>query len=230
MADTPDTPHRTDRADRTETSQYFASEPSAASDPVTAALTLPDLRLDLASDRGVFARGRIDAGTKLLLLDGPAPVDGDRHLVDLGAGYGPIAVTLATRNPSATVWAVEVNERARELCRENAASAGLANVEVVAPDAVPPGLVVDRLWSNPPIRIGKPALRSLLAGWLGRLGPTGSAHLVVQKHLGADSLQRWLTDQGWPTTRRGSRGGYRLLDVESAVASAAAPSAEEIDR
>ena len=194
-------------------SQYFAESPDAASEPVSATLALPDLTLDLETDRGVFARGRIDPGTKLLLLDGPAPTPGDRHLVDLGAGYGPIGLTLAARNPTATVWAVEVNQRARELCRRNAEAAGLGNVRVVEPDGFPADVTVDRLWSNPPIRVGKEALHELLERWLGRLAPGGSAHLVVQKHLGSDSLQRWLARSGWPTERRRSRAGYRLLDV-----------------
>lgn len=195
--------------------QYFAPDPTAASDRMTASLVLPDLSLDLATDRGVFARGRVDPGTKLLLLEGPDPTAGDRHLVDLGAGYGPIALTLAARNPEAQVWAVEVNERARALCRENAETAGLANVSVVDPDGVPDDVVVDRLWSNPPIRVGKRVLHELLVRWLDRLGQDRSAHLVVQKHLGSDSLQRWLVGRGWPTERRASRAGYRLLDIRT---------------
>jgi 16S rRNA (guanine1207-N2)-methyltransferase len=192
---------------------YFDPVPTTASDRSTVELTLPDLRLTLATDHGVFGRSRIDPGTKLLLLDGPEPRSGDRHLADLGAGYGPIALTLAARNPQATVWAIEVNERARGLCRDNADAAGLANIEVVGSEGVPDGVVLDRIWSNPPIRIGKRELQALLLQWLERLGPGGTAHLVVQKHLGSDSLQRWLTGQGWPTIRRASKAGYRLLDV-----------------
>jgi 16S rRNA (guanine1207-N2)-methyltransferase len=194
-------------------SHYFDPSPSTASDRSTVELTLPDLSLRLATDSGVFARQRIDPGTKFLLLDGPQPHADDRQLADIGAGYGPIALALAIRNPAATVWAIEVNERARGLCADNAAAAGVDNLEVVAPEEVPAEVVFDRIWSNPPIRIGKAALRSLLGMWLARLRPDGSAHLVVQKHLGSDSLQRWLTEAGWPTERRGSRGGYRLLDV-----------------
>ena len=133
--------------------------------------------------------------------------------MDLGCGYGPIACALATRNPEATVWAVDVNERARDLCRSNAANAVLDGVRFVAPAEVPDDLSLDGLWSNPPIRIVKEALHELLNRWLGRLAPEGTAHLVVQRHLGADSLARWLDGVGWTTTRRGSRKGFRLLDV-----------------
>ncbi|MDH3681771.1 MAG: class I SAM-dependent methyltransferase [Acidimicrobiia bacterium] len=194
-------------------SHYFDADPGARSDRRLVELVLPDLSLRLETDSGVFARDAVDTGTKLLLLDGPEPQPGDRTLVDLGSGYGPIACALAVRNPTATVWAVDVNARARELCDANAHRAGLDNVRVVEPGAFPPDLVVDRLWSNPPIRIGKPALRDLLTRWLGRLGPAGSAHLVVQRHLGADSLHRWLNEAGWRVERRGSKKAFRLLDV-----------------
>jgi 16S rRNA (guanine1207-N2)-methyltransferase len=195
--------------------QYFDADPSTPSDPATVELVLPDVSATLHTDSGVFGKHRIDAGSKLLLLDGPASTPGDQQLLDLGAGYGPIAIALAVRNPDATVWAVEINSRARELCATNAAAAGLGNIQVVAPDDVPGHVRFDRLWSNPPIRIGKPALQQLLARWLDRLTDTGSAHLVVQKHLGSDSLHRWLEQNGWSTTRRSSRAGYRLLDVNA---------------
>lgn len=175
-------------------------------------LALPDGTLDLLTDRGVFSRGDIDPGTKLLLLEAPAPAASGDHL-DLGCGYGPIALTLARRAPGATVWAVDVNRRALELVRANAEAAGLANVRVAEPDEVPADVRFTTIWSNPPIRIGKTALHELLLRWLGRLAPDGRAVLVVQKHLGADSLARWLTEQGHPTTRLQSRVGYRLLEV-----------------
>jgi 16S rRNA (guanine1207-N2)-methyltransferase len=207
-------------ASPTDGSHYFDAAPASASAPRTVELALPDLRLSLASDRGVFAADHVDPGSKLLLLEGPPPVAGDHHLVDVGAGYGPIACALAVRNAGAVVWAVEVNARARELCAANARSAGLGNVRVVAPDELPGDLVVDRVWSNPPIRIGKAALHGLLLEHLARLRPGGTAHLVVQKHLGADSLQRWLTEQGYPASRRASRRAYRLLDVATGRGSA----------
>ena len=167
---------------------------------------LPGLHLELETDAGVFSADRLDPGTRLLLDTAPAPPPtGD--LVDVGCGYGPLALVLAARSPAARVWAVDVNERALGLCARNAARAGLANVRAVPPTE--PGLParVDAIWSNPPLRIGKQALHTLLAGWLGRLTPQGSAHLVVQRHLGSDSLHRWLEAEGWPVRRVASRAG-----------------------
>jgi 16S rRNA (guanine1207-N2)-methyltransferase len=192
--------------------QYFEPSPSSRSKPKEIRLDLPDLSLTLATDRGVFSPDRIDTGTKHLLLDGPVP-SSEGTLVDLGCGYGPIACALARRSPAATVWAIDVNERALELCRANAERLGLANVRVVPADEVAAAVVVDELWSNPPIRIGKAQLHHLLGTWLDRLAPTGRAVLVVQKHLGADSLHRWMESAGWSVDRRSSRAGYRVFEV-----------------
>jgi 16S rRNA (guanine1207-N2)-methyltransferase len=198
-------------------SQYFDRVPRVPSARRTIHVALPDGELDLLTDRGVFARDALDTGTRLLLLEAGAPAP-EGHLLDLGCGAGAIALTLARRSPGATVWAVDVNERAVELCRENAAHNGLANVTACAPDAVPGEVRFATIWSNPPIRIGKDALHELLSAWLGRLAEDGAACLVVQKHLGSDSLARWLTERGWTVSRRRSRAGYRLLDVHAAPA------------
>lgn len=199
---------------------YFTSSPGSASATKTVELALPEgALLRFATDRGTFSPDRIDAGTRVLLAEGPSTAT-TGTLVDLGCGYGPIAVSLARRaRPDAEVWAIDVNERARALCEANAAANGVGGqVRVAAPDDVPEGLVVDQLWSNPPIRIGKAALHELLATWLDRLRPgTGTAVLVVQKHLGADSLARWLTERGHRTTRLASRQAYRVLLVEAAA-------------
>jgi 16S rRNA (guanine1207-N2)-methyltransferase len=200
--------------------QYFTERPGAPSRPQHVSLALPDVTLALVTDRGVFAADRIDPGTHLLLQEVPSPPPaGD--LLDLGCGYGPIALTLARRAPAATVWAIDVNERALRLCIENAAADGLTNVRCVTPDEVPDGVRFATIWSNPPIRIGKGPLHDLLVRWLERLEPAGTARLVVQKHLGADSLAQWLTANGFPTRRRASRQGYRLLDVSGGPSPAA---------
>lgn len=198
-------------------SQYFAEEPGAAHRPGLVHVVLPDVHLELVTDSGVFSPGRLDPGTRLLLDTAPPPpAAGD--LLDLGCGYGPLALVLASRAPDARVWAVDTNRRAIALCGGNASRAGLANVHCVAvtgsspDDTRLPGRY-DLIWSNPPIRIGKPALHALLDSWLARLAPGAVAYLVVQRNLGSDSLQRWLESSGWTAARFAARAGYRVLEV-----------------
>jgi 16S rRNA (guanine1207-N2)-methyltransferase len=194
---------------------YFDEQPSAPSKPKQVELLLPDMALTLTTDRGVFGYGQVDSGSKLLLLKAPPlPATGD--LLDLGCGAGTLAVPMARRAPSATVWAIDINGRARELCAANAAANQAHNVRVVAPDEMPDDLRFAAIWSNPPIRVGKAILHGLLTMWLDRLTPDGRAVLVVQRHLGADSLHRWLGEQGHGVDRVASSGGYRVLDVRSA--------------
>jgi 16S rRNA (guanine1207-N2)-methyltransferase len=213
-------------------SQYFAEQPAATHRPGTVQVVLPDMHLTLATDSGVFSPGRLDPGTRLLLEAAPPPpTDGD--LLDLGCGYGPLALVLAKRSPRARVWAVDVNRRAIDLCAGNAAALGLPNVHCVpvadaGPDSARPDSACadsagpdtadlppsyQLIWSNPPIRIGKQALHSLLTGWLSRLAPGAAAYLVVQRNLGSDSLQRWLGENGWDASRFAARAGYRVLEV-----------------
>jgi 16S rRNA (guanine1207-N2)-methyltransferase len=195
--------------------QYFADRPMADSQGASRrsiTLTIGDRSVHLLTDRGVFSRNELDAGTRILLDAVPVPpTEGD--LLDLGCGWGPIATTMATRSPSATVWAVDVNERALELTRENARRNGLDNVRAVHPDEVSPSIRFSVIWSNPPVRIGKENLRALLEQWLGRLTADGEAWLVVNRNLGSDPLAVWLDSIGYRVDRLTSKRGFRVLRV-----------------
>lgn len=198
--------------DRSASAHYFDETTSVASRPVVVDVVLPDTAFSMETDRGVFSHGHLDTATSLLLRTA-LPLASSGDLLDLGCGAGPIALTMARRSPEATVWAVDVNERARELCAANAQRNAITNVRVSHPDDVPADISFATIWSNPPIRIGKAALHDLLLTWLSRLADDGEAVLVVHKHLGSDSLQRWLVGAGWPTERLASAQGYRVLRV-----------------
>ncbi|MFC0503490.1 class I SAM-dependent methyltransferase [Micromonospora costi] len=194
---------------------YFTAEPATAARRREVEFTVAGRDYTLASASGVFSADRLDPGTAVLLRKAELPTAGTTgDLLDLGCGFGPISCVLATSAPSATVWSVDVNERARELTAANAHRVGAGErVRVHAPDDVPADVRFAQIWSNPPIRIGKEELHELLGRWLPRLAPEGVAWLVVARHLGGDSLHRWLVDQGWQVERHASQKGYRVLRV-----------------
>ncbi|MBV8528478.1 MAG: methyltransferase [Candidatus Dormibacteraeota bacterium] len=196
---------------------YFTTDPEVASRPAPVRVSLRGLELQLQSDRGVFAYAHLDRGTEILLRTVPDPPDGE--LLDLGCGYGPIAITIALLAPSARVWALDVNRRALELTARNATAVGAANVTAVPPDAVPDDVAFSAIYSNPPVRLGKAQLQALLRYWLSRLQPEGVAYLVVQRHLGADTLAAWLAAEGFGVLRVRSRQGYRVLEVRHGATS-----------
>lgn len=190
---------------------YFSADPSTPFRREEFTCSVWGHSLTLTSGAGVFSRGHLDHATGVLLheVDPPAP----GQFLDLGCGYGAIGLAIARAVPLANVTGVDVNERALVLANENARALDVEGRFVACrPDQVPGDATYDEIWSNPPIRIGKPALHELLQTWWPRLRPDGRAVMVVGKHLGADSLQRWLTDQGWPTTRLASAKGFRVLE------------------
>ena len=192
---------------------YFSAQPSSELRPREITVTIAGRELSLATAAGVFSPGRVDPGTEVLLAEMPTPPR-DGIFLDVGCGWGPIALTLALLSPSATVWAVDVNERVLELLRENAKRAGITNVNAVLPGDVPSDVVFDGIWSNPPIRVGKTVLHEILTTWLPRLGVDLEAYLVVAKNLGADSLQKWLNenlDGVVEVERTSTSKGYRVL-------------------
>lgn len=194
---------------------YFSAEPTAPARPGAIEFSVAGRAYELATAGGVFSAGRLDPGTAVLLRKAELPGPGTGgDLLDLGCGYGPIACVLAAQAPAATVWAVDVNARARELAAANAAATGAADrVRVRAPDDVPDDVVFAQVWSNPPTHAGKAALHDLLDRWLPRLAPDGTAWLVVNRNLGGDSLHARLTGQGWDASRVGSQRGFRVLRV-----------------
>jgi len=198
---------------------YFTAQPASVDERRIISVTLTGHDIDVETAPGIFSPGHVDSGTGVLLRYLPVPPAGD--LLDLGCGWGPLALAAALGNPATRVTAVDVNERALDLLRRNTERVSgrheMGPITAVTPDAVPADARFDAIWSNPPIRIGKAALHDLLAAWLPRLRPGGEAHLVVQKNLGADSLASWIVaqrDESGPwghLEKLGSSKGFRVL-------------------
>jgi 16S rRNA (guanine1207-N2)-methyltransferase len=202
-----------------ESQHYFSAQPSGPDTRKPLSVVLAGERRELVTSSGLFSPDGVDKGTAILLDTVPAP-EGSR-LLDIGCGWGPIALTMALASPEAEVYAIDVNERCIALTAENAQRLGLHNVTAGTPDDVDPSLRFDTIWSNPPIRIGKQELHALLLRWLPRLAPDGRAWLVVQKNLGADSLQRWVAGElgeGFTVRRAETSKSFRIIEVHRVVA------------
>ncbi len=195
---------------------YFSANPSSDTRERQIDVTLAGRPLTLTTAAGVFSPDGVDRGTRVLLGSVPSPAS-DGALLDIGCGWGPIAITMALESPEAQVWGVDVNERVLGLARANAAAAGVTNVTVATPGDVPDDLRFRTIWSNPPIRVGKDELHQILLTWLPRLEVGGDAWLVVSKDLGGDSLQKWLVGalgSGFSVTRESTAKGFRVIRVE----------------
>lgn len=200
---------------------YFSAQPAAQAHRRTLEVDLRGQRVTLTTAPGVFSADHLDHATRILLDAVPDPPPAG-NLLDLGCGWGPIALALALASPEAEVFGVDVNERALDLTRRNAGALGLDRVRTLRPEEVAEDVRFDVIWCNPAIRIGKTALHTMLTHWLTRLTPTGAAYLVVSKNLGADSLARWLTTQlGCEVERLTSSRGFRVLRVGPATDPAA---------
>lgn len=202
---------------------YFSAQPSTPFTRKSVRVVLGGEERVLHTAGGIFSPDGIDKGTAVLLDGVPAPAAGG-DLLDIGCGWGPLALTMALASPGATVHAVDVNERSLELTRENASALAVGNLVACAPDAVPESIRFQTIWSNPPIRVGKDVLHGILLRWLPRLAPGGTAWLVVQKNLGADSLQSWLArelPEGLAVSRHSTAKSFRILRVDRAAAAAA---------
>lgn len=193
---------------------YFSASPD--SQPALRDITfqVADREFSVQAASGTFSASKLDPGTSILLSKYEEfPSEG--NVLDLGCGWGPISLAIASFSPQTKVWAVDVNTRSLELAKKNSAKLGLGNVEVVTANQIPGDLRFDAIWSNPPIRIGKAALHELLQTWLPRLESGGRAMLVVQKQLGADSLLAWIQTEFPELTasRFSTDKGFRVLEV-----------------
>ena len=182
-------------------SHYF-TEPSATEKRRSVDVRFWDTEWQFTTANEVFSADGLDLGTSVLLRESSPPA-GATRLLDLGCGWGVIAVALAAACPDAVVDAVDVNPRALALTADNARAHGVGDrVRPSAPHEVDDGVRYDELWSNPPIRIGKGALHGLVVTWLSRPLPRGGAGVG-----GARSSSRVLCS---PVCPRSSSAGWRV--------------------
>lgn len=197
---------------------YFSESPDSDAKSHEISFEVAGIPFSAKSEAGTFSVQKLDKGTQVLLRSHEYfPARG--NVLDIGCGWGPISLSIAKLQPDTTVWALDVNQRSLRLTGENAARAALSNVRPVTAEQIPNELRFSGIWSNPPIRVGKAILHELMKTWIPRLEEGGSAFLVVQKQLGAESFEKWLATE-FPmmtVTRSDQDKGYRVIEVRNAA-------------
>lgn len=171
--------------------QYFTENPTVDHDEHHVNYHLNGINLNLTTDAGVFSKNRVDYGSGVLIeqmLDQNLP---GGNILDVGCGYGPIGLFAAKKWPDRQVDMVDVNERAMDLARRNAAANGAGNVNIFASDRYQEvsgqyAMIV----TNPPIRAGKAIWSSILSEAKEHLLDGGILLVVIQKKQGAPSAKK----------------------------------------
>ena len=170
---------------------YYTRVPQSESKPVGCEYTYRGVALTFQTDAGVFSKGEVDTGTRLLLEALPEEMKGD--ILDLGCGWGVIGISIARKWPETKVTMADVNTRALDLSRENAKRNG-AEVTCVESDGMAElaEKTFDAVVTNPPIRAGKQVIYRMFADAAARLKPGGALYLVIRKQQGAESCMKYL--------------------------------------
>lgn len=197
---------------------YFSANPDTPAISTDLKIEIFDRQFDVVTMPGVFSHRGLDKGTAVLFRKVPFDsLPPTAHILDLGCGWGPISLALASTYPDASLFSIDINERALALCQQNLMKAGFHTITALEPvmyeKFVNDGIKLDLIWSNPPIRIGKTALHDLLLRWLNLLASDGVGYFVIQKNLGANSLSKWLEDQGFQVNKLGSAKGFQVIKV-----------------
>lgn len=197
---------------------YYDASPDAAHSPGSVRMEVAGRQFTLHTDSGVFSKGHIDRGTRLMIEamergSLTLPVTGT--VCDLGCGYGPLGLAAAALAPKAHVYMVDVNERAAALAAQNARENGLHNTTVRAGNGLGPygDVRFDLIVSNPPLRTGKAAVYNLLAQARAALLVGGRLAVVIRTQQGARSLAKFLEDQFGNVRELEKGGGFRVYEA-----------------
>ena len=192
--------------------QYYAREPESESRPASCEFQYRGKTLRFTTDAGVFSRGEVDAGTRLLLEALPEKMDG--AILDLGCGWGAIGICVKAAWPRAMVTMADVNLRALGWSRENAARNG-TEATVLESDCFSglEGQLFDAVITNPPIRAGKQVIYRMFAEASDHLKDGGKLYLVIRKQQGAESCLRYLRTIYPKVEKIAKSGGFWVLEA-----------------
>ncbi|CAM4401310.1 class I SAM-dependent methyltransferase [Saccharibacillus endophyticus] len=188
---------------------YYTNRPTAEHDRRTIEVELRGKKVRLVTDAGVFSKSGLDYGSRVLIdaLEIPEKAS----VLDVGCGYGPIGIAAGILGAT-SIMMLDVNERAIELARENAAANGVPQAKAVQSDLLEAVSQerFDVIISNPPIRAGKETVHRLFEQASACLKPGGSLWIVIQKKQGAPSAKAKLEELFEQVDEVTKDKGYRI--------------------
>lgn len=193
---------------------YYSKNPQTTSNPQEWTYTLRGEKFHFQTDAGVFSKGEVDFGSRLLIetykdsdLDGP--------VLDVGCGYGPIGMAIAKEFPHKEVHMVDVNARAIELAKKNTEKNGVSNVSIYESDSLS-AVEADgfsAILTNPPIRAGKATIFRFYEEAFEKLRDGGSLWVVIQKKQGAPSTEAKLQELFGDCRVAAKNKGYFIFEA-----------------
>lgn len=191
---------------------YFSEKPTIKSNQRQIVEKILNHSFDFRVDHGVFSKGGLDFGTKLLIETFREPeVEG--QIADVGCGWGPIGITLAKNFSTRHVQMVDINERSVSLSKENAQLNDVANV-TISQNNLLEGFDESEFASvvtNPPIRAGKDVVFAIYEQAKRVLNSGGDIWVVIQKKQGAASTKSKLEELGFEVTTENKQKGYHIF-------------------
>ena len=188
---------------------YYSENPSSESRPVEARFSYRGHDLCLMSDAGVFSRGELDPGTRILLAALPETIQGD--VLDLGCGWGPVGICVGLANSGCSIVFSDINSRAIQLAKQNAAQYHIEGQFVQSDGFAQIDQTFDCIITNPPIRAGKETIYKMFSDSAAHLNPGGSLYLVIRKQQGAPSALRFLNTVFSDVETIDKSGGYWVI-------------------
>ena len=189
--------------------QYFTGKPTSESRPVECQFDYRGFTLQFTTDAGVFSKGELDQGTRILLKALPAQLAG--RVLDLGCGWGPVGVSVGKAFPDCRVVMSDVNERALELAKANAKRNGVQADCVLSDGLDQVQGTFDAVITNPPIRAGKQVIYRMFAQSAQRLNENGCLYIVIRKQQGAQSAVTYLKTLFQSVEAIDKSGGFWIL-------------------
>lgn len=195
-------------------SHYYLNDESVKDDIKEINVIVKGSKYKFKTNSGVFSKHGLDFGSRLLIEEAYIP-ETAKSIADIGSGYGPIGIILASLNVNVVANLYEINSKAVELSKENAQLNNVNNIKINLNNILENvEETFDVILTNPPIRAGKEVVFSIYEQAYSHLNNNGLLYVVIQKKQGAESSFKKINDLFKNATVLTKSKGYWIIKAE----------------